>query len=366
MPPLPKMPRPRVPRLPGMRRMKRADSLLAMLVFILAALVFAYFGGDETALRSLLGEPLQEQRPLPEAESGEEAAPTPLPAELDDTPLPRAGAPVRFLMHNVKNYFVAGEAQRSPYRIKPKAQEECEAEARLIAEAHPEIVGLIEIGGPMALEDLCRRLARHGVEYPYSKVLTRNGEDRALAILSRYPIVADDSRANQGLYGTHRRKMLRGILDVTVELPDGRRFRIVGAHLKSRVAKDEAAAASLRAREAHTLALHLQEAMRLQPNMPILVYGDWNDAPSDASLGVLRQGVDAESALTRLKPEDSRGEGWTLYYEGGHEYCTFDQIYVNKVLKKRMGGKKKSACGIVDTPDAAKASDHRALWCELR
>ncbi len=342
------------------KRLLRSDLLLALLVLILAALTYAHFGSGTAGLREL--PPAAEELPL-EATADDGAIAV---EEVDEGELPRAGEAVRFLMHNTRNYFVAGERQRSRYTIKPKPEAEREAVAEVIAHAAPDIVGLIEIGGEKALADLRARLAKRGLDYPHAKLLARGGEDRALALLSRHPIVADHSRAEQKLYGDHRRRMLRGILDVTVQLPDGRQFRIVGAHLKSRVATDAAAAASLRAKEAHTLALHLQEAMRLQPNMPIAVYGDWNDGPSDASLGVLKAGINEGSALTRLKPADSRGEQWTLHYAPEHQYCTFDQIYVNKVLQKRMGGRKKSASGIIDIPAAKTASDHRALWCELR
>ena len=151
---------------------------------------------------------------------------------------------------------------------------------------------------------------------------------------------------------------------MTVQVKDGRRFRITGAHLKSRVGDNPAAAASLRAREARTLAMYIQRVVRRQPKMPLLVYGDWNDGPSDASLGVLTQGLSRDAALTRLDPEDSRGDKWTLYYKAGREYCTFDQIFVNSTLRHRRG--RKSESGIVDIPASRSASDHRAVWCELR
>ncbi len=351
----PRMPRGRSVRLPGLpRRLKRADSLLFTLVFILASLALAYFGGDTEPLRLIQGE-----EPIA-AECAAEA----LEPSVNTEAIPEAGEPVRFMMHNVANYFVAGERQRSRYTLRPKPLSARNAVADLIAHTQPEIVGLTEIGGPLALADLRERLAARGLDYPYYRVLVRQGDDRALAILSRHPIVQDNSRANQKLYGEQRRLMLRGILDVTVRLEDGRLFRIIGAHLKSRIAEDPAAADALRAKEAHTLARHIQEVQRRHPGLPLIVYGDWNDGPTDASLAVLGQGLSKDAALTRLNPRDSRGEGWTLYYKAEHEYCIFDQLYVNKVLRKRMGHK--SRMGIVDIPAAAKASDHRALWCELR
>lgn len=300
---------------------------------------------------------------IPAAPAGGLAAPPEQDAVAG--PVVKAGAPVRFLMQNVQNYFVEGEAQRSRYRNPIKKVADREAVADVIASAAPEIVGLVEIGGPKALDDLAARLEARGLVYPYRFVLTRDGEDRALAILSMHPIVRNDSKANYGLYGTHNRKMLRGILDVTIRMEDGREFRVIGAHLKSHRADSEAAAANLRAKEARTLAIYIQQIMKVNPNIPIVVYGDWNDGPADDSLRILRQGISKDSALTRLKPADDNGEEWTHHYRDGGLYLTYDQIYVNAPLRSRMGRKSKS--GVVGgKPGKAYGSDHRAVWCELR
>ncbi len=278
--------------------------------------------------------------------------------------MPESGKPIRFLMLNVENYFVTGEQQRSRYVNVPKPIEEREAVADVISSVRPDIVGLIEVGGPLALADLQRRLEKRGVRYEYSRVLLRGGEDRALALLSMHPIASDDSRADYGLFGRQKRRMLRGILDITLRLSDGRLFRVLGVHLKSRVGDDAAAAASLREREAQTLARYIQEKMRELPNLPMVVFGDWNDNPHDASIRLMEQGGSADCALQRLSPKDSRGEEWTLYYRRGNTYNTFDHIFVNAPMKRRL--KRKAASGIVDIPAARVASDHRAVWCELK
>ncbi len=336
------------------RRIGRVDVTLFALVVIIGCLLIARYGQQESSPVAIKTEAAAE---MPAEMEVSEVAP-------DTESMPKSGPPVRFLMHNVQNYFVAGEQSRSRYVTRPKPERSRQAVAEVIASAKPDVVGLIEVGGPVALRDLQARLRERGCDLPHSRILLREGEERALALLSRYPIVQDSSKANYGLYGQQRRRMLRGILDVTVRVEDGRMFRIVGAYLKSRVADDAEAAQSLRAREARTLAMYLQQVMRSQPGMPVLVYGDWNDGPADAALGVLTQGVSAEAALQRLSPEDSGGDVWTLYYKAGREYFTFDQIYVNNVLRSRRGRACKS--GIVDIPAAKAASDHRAVWCDVR
>lgn len=301
----------------------------------------------------------------------EKGAPAPeIIADFPDSPddglsdMPSDGEPLRFLMLNVQNYFVPGEVSRSRFVCRAKPVKSREAVAEVIAAVTPDIIGLIEIGGKRALEDLRKRLSERGLDYPHAYVLERQGEDRALALLSKFAFVSNDSVPNQNLYGQKRRKMLRGILDITIGLEDGRCFRIVGAHLKSRMGNDAAAARHLRSQEARTLAFHLYELISRFPELPVLVYGDWNDGPGDDSLGVLVRGVGKGSNLYRVPALDSRGHGWTIYYEDEQEYSVFDQIFLNRALHKRCGRKIK--CGIVDTPAAQKASDHRAVWCELR
>lgn len=330
----------------------RADTLLVGLVMLLIGITLGRYGSPELQ-SALLGEPavVAEPAALPEAELSSEA----LDETAADDAIPQAGAPVRFVMQNVNNYFVAGEQQRGRYVVHPKPEEAREAVADVLAAAQPAIVGLIEIGGPAALADLRARLAKRGLDFPYYRVLVRSGEDRALALLSRYPIVRDESQAQYGLYGQKRRKMLRGILDITVKTDDDRLFRIIGAHLKSRVAKDGDAAADLRNQEARTLAMYLQTAQRQHPRVPLIVYGDWNDTPEDASVQIVEQGVSADAAMTRLAPRDTRGEEWTHFYKEKKEYS---------VLHGRMQPRK--GCGIIDIPAAEKASDHRALWADLR
>ncbi len=328
---------------------RRADFLLFALVLVLGGVLAARYGPEA---------PVGEVEALAVASADDSAE-----ISTASKKVQKAGAPVRFLMYNVQNYFVANEKSRSRFVCRPKPARERDAVAEVIAAAKPDIVGLIEIGGELALNDLCRRLSKRGLEYPHTLLLARDGEDRALALLSRYPIVEDNSRRNQPLHGGGRRMMLRGILDATVQMPDGRCFRFCGVHLKSRVGGD-AASEHLRKTEARTLAFHVHDLLKPQPDLPLVVYGDWNDGPNDESMGVLKHGIGRQSALSRVPAADSGGDEWTLFYRTEKVYYVFDQILVNSAMRKRRS--KGCESGVVDTEAAARASDHRAVWCDLR
>lgn len=345
-----------------MSLLQRTDVLLLFLALLVSFLLVQRYGQrPPVAVYEAPPSTTLEQPQLFSANAAEDAATTP-----QKTPA-RQGSAVRFLMYNAQNYFVDADVKRSPHPRRAKSVREREIVADVIASVKPEVVGLIEIGGPAALSDLQERLAARGLHYTAAKVLTRWGEDRALAVLSRHPIVEDHSVAECALLGQTNRRMLRGILDVTVSVQQKgkaeRRFRIVGAHLKSRVGDNPGAAQSLRAREARTLADHVQRAIAANPNEPLLVYGDWNDGPAEPTLAVLTHAPKRELSLSRLAPKDSRGESWTIFYKQGNEYSTFDQIYVNSALNRRMG--RKAQMGIVDYEVGRGASDHRAVWCDM-
>lgn len=346
----------------------RIDALLVLLVLVGAGLLQQFFCGSDTILRALTGEPAVVQQAPPRTlgdAAGAEMAHEALEPELRCDGMPESGEPVRFLMQNVQNYFVAGEQQRTRYLLTPKPEAARESLASSIAREHPDVVGLLEIGGSLALQDLRVRLAQRGLDFPYYRVVVRNGEDRALGVLSRLPIVADASRPQMPLMGTQRRPMLRGILDVTLRAEDGRLFRVMGVHLKSRVGDDPAAARALRNKEAQTLSQYVRAEIKRHPKLPIVVYGDWNDTPDDEAVKIMQQGGVSQGGLWRLSPKDARGEEWTHFYRRGRSYYVFDQLFFNGVMKNRTKGT--PACGIVQPlGEGAEGSDHRALWCELR
>lgn len=317
-------------------------------------------------LCAVLGYGLTEWKPLldmPEAVPAQqrEARQT-VPEKVE---IPDKGEPVRMMTMNAGNYFVPEDPRRSNFQVKYKPIEAREALAELIRQSGAEIVGLCEMGGEAAVRDLQMRLKRKGVQLPHKVLVMRDGEDRGLALLSKYPIVDNRSVTDMPVSGETKRKktMLRGILDTTVKTPDGRLFRLMGIHLKSRLSRD-GSAEDTRRREAYALRDYLNKAIASQDGMPLLLYGDFNDGPADSSVQVIQGPTKTEYRLNRLKPRDSRGETWTIYYEDGDTYHSFDHLFINNTLKKRLG--RKPPMGILDSPPSRQASDHRGVWVELR
>lgn len=279
--------------------------------------------------------------------------------------IPEKGDPVRLLTMNAGNYFVPEDPRRSNFQVKYKPVDAREALAELVRQSGADIVGLSEMGGKAAVHDLQMRLKRKGVRLPHQVLVMRDGEDRGLALLSKYPIAVNRSMKDVPVPGEAKRRkmMLRGILDATVNIPDGRLFRLVGVHLKSRLSRD-GSAEETRRKEAYALRDYLNGVMASQDGMPLLLYGDFNDGPADSSVQVIQGPTKTEYRLNRLKPRDSRGETWTIYYEDGDTYHSFDHIFINNTMKKRLG--RKPPMGVLDSPPTRQASDHRGVWVELK
>lgn len=270
------------------------------------------------------------------------------------------GKPVRFMFYNVRNYFMSDLSPHTGRRTTVKPESSRRQVVELIGQAAPDIVGLAEIGGADALGDLRLRLKRSGLDFPHAYVLMRPGEDRSLAVLSRYPLCCEASRADVPLEGPGKRRMLRGILDVSVNLPDGRIFRLVGVHLKSKKDTD-GTADSVRRMEAHALRRHLDQT---RSPVPVVVFGDFNDGPDSPAIHAAVGDRRSPGGLRRVVARDSRRESWTLHYGEAEAYFSYDHLLLDGAMSGRVG--RSPSCGIVESHAHPEASDHRAIWIDLK
>ncbi|MEG0025526.1 MAG: endonuclease/exonuclease/phosphatase family protein [Akkermansia sp.] len=336
------------------RRIYSVEALLVALCLIAGVFVSGIFNNEGDAFTV---------SPLHVAQHEYGGASLPSAEKQKVVKMPRSGAEIRFLHLNVCNYFVEEDPKRSVHDRSIKSIKDRDAVADVIAAGEADVVGLCEMGGNHALADLQARLEKRGKKYPYGFVLERAGEERALAMLSRYPFHRNDSRQNVTVPEGNALNMLRGILDVTVDVQDGRMFRFLGVHLKSK--RDlNGTADTVRRRESYAVRLVLNEVIASSQGMPLLVFGDFNDGPTEPAVQIILGKRAGKNGLTRLKPLDSRGERWTIFYGGGEEYLSYDHLLVNRTLRTRIGRSYES--GIIDIPQAKEAGDHRALWVDLR
>jgi endonuclease/exonuclease/phosphatase family metal-dependent hydrolase len=160
---------------------------------------------------------------------------------------PLLGEEIVVASYNVENYLLAdGKDGVTIRRSKPG---EIAAVVKVLSQIQPDIVGLMEIGDESMLDDLRNRLRTAGLDYSHREWVKGADDERHIALLSKFPIVERNSRDDVRfeLEGKILR-MNRGILDVTVQVNQHYRLRLVGAHLKSRRAVPDYDQALMRAK----------------------------------------------------------------------------------------------------------------------
>jgi len=266
--------------------------------------------------------------------------------------------PVRFLSYNLKNYLTMTTYKGGHESLRSKPSEETEAITNIITDAQPDILGICEIGTQEDLTRLQKRLSHQGVHLPHTHITQGADPVRSLAILSRFPITEKPTVEN--LYYSiddSRLQMSRGILDVTIQLPE-RKVRFLGAHLKSKRPSRRADQEIMRRQEANLLRKHADSILTRDPQTQLIVYGDFNDTKRSHTLNTLRGRSRSPLSLSSIEIKDSRGETWTHYWNYEDIYSRFDYVMISPATTRHINKKQSS---ILDPDHWKKASDHRPL-----
>ena len=265
--------------------------------------------------------------------------------------------------YNVRNYInakVAGEGQRLPAKGKPP--EEIDALIRVIQEINPDILGVCEMGTPDRFDDFKKRLADAGLGYVDSEYVQAADADRHLALLSRFPIAARQSATDVPFEIEGQvEKVRRGFLDVTVQVTPDYRLRLVGAHLKSKLAVAEGEAL-VRRHEAQELRKHLDAILSESPDVNLVCYGDFNDTKDQPVFQEISGVRGTPGHMADLWAKDSLGEKWTYYWKPGDQYSRIDYIFVSPGLMHEVV---KAKSTVYRGPEWDVASDHRAVYATI-
>lgn len=282
-------------------------------------------------------------------------APAPGPAMREPAGAP-AGGEFSVATYNLARYTL-DDRDRDGQRNDPKPSAERAAQGSLLARLRPDVLAVQEIGPAGVFEGFLGDLRAGGLEYPHVEHVIRPGSDLGLAVLSRFPILERTPRMDDTYrIGGTNLPVLRGFADVVIEPAPGYRFRLIVAHLKSKV-YHPLGQTEMRRNEARLLANHVRKALRGNPAMNLLVVGDLNDSPDSAPLHeILGNG---STRLIDLRPADAVGDVWTHQGRGVDIYSRIDYVLASPGMALEFVRDRSRA---VRDPAVPQASDHRPLF----
>lgn len=254
------------------------------------------------------------------------------------------------------NHYTLEDAQDTSDNQQPFPRPEADALVEIIRQAAPDILAIQGMGPADAWAEFQHCLRAAGLDYRYVEYLPRDGQNAHLGVLSRFPIVARQPHTeDRYTIGPTQFPVLRGFIDIDIEPNPGYRFRLIAAHLKSK-RFHEYGQAEMRRNEARLLGNHIRAALAENPDINLLVLGDFNDEPGSR---VLREVLEYQGKplLFDLRPVDDAGDAWTRRAEADTHQRT-DYILPNSGMLNEVILAK---TGILRSARLLNASDHRPL-----
>lgn len=278
--------------------------------------------------------------------------------------LPCRGGDVVFAYYNLQNYLpMTREVEGRRVENVPKPEREVQAAVSMLKRCRPDILGVAEIGDRRMVSDLQRRLRSAGMDLRHVEWVASEGGDRHLALLSRFPIVARNSRRDVPVEVDGKRfRMGRGILDVTVKAGSDYRLRLVGLHLKSKRAVPIYDEKRFRAREAMIVRRHVEGILKSNPRENLLLFGDLNDTKNEFPILEILGVKGGAASLRALDLRDSDGLVWTHYWSTADVYSRIDYLMASAGLWPEIVARRS---GIVSSREWREASDHRPLFTTI-
>lgn len=238
----------------------------------------------------------------------------------------------------------------------PKPQEECAVVVALIAAERPDVLTVQEMGDEIRFGEFREALRAAGLDYPYAELLQRGQFEANLAVLSRFPIVSVQHHTNEWYsIGPAKVAVARGFLDVDIQVNPTYRFRLLGAHLKSKV-YSPLGQTEMRRNEARLLNKAVRDILEENPEINLLVAGDLNDDYASAPLREVSGRRGGE--LTDLRPVDSAGDAWTCFSAATDSHSRFDYLFVSEGMLPEVV---REQTRVVRDPLTYQASDHRPV-----
>jgi endonuclease/exonuclease/phosphatase family metal-dependent hydrolase len=266
--------------------------------------------------------------------------------------------------YNVENYL---DAPRGTRPVKPAAARSKIRESLRALQA--DVVAFQEMGGTNALLELRSALKAEGLDYPHWAHATAFDTNIHVAVLSRFPILANRSHTKDAFLLKGRRfRISRAFLELDLQVTSQYKFTLFAAHLKSRRPIPEADEAEMREQEAVLLREKIEARLTQDPNANLLVLGDFNDVKDSKSTRTLIGR--GRSALIDTRPAERNQEvtgdagftprtvTWTHFYAKEDTYSRIDYILLSRGMAREW---EREGTFVLATPGWGIASDHRPI-----
>lgn len=275
-------------------------------------------------------------------------------------------ATFRVATYNVESYTDAATQTRP---VKP-ADARAKVRESILA-LKPDVLALEEMGSRSALEELRGSLGAQGLELGYWEHVAGFDTNIHVAVLSRFPFTARRSHTNEDfLLGGRRFRVSRGFAEVDVQVSTNFAFTLLAAHLKSRRTLAEADESELRLEEAKRLREKIDARLAANPDLNLVVLGDFNDTCGSRPIRVLigrgrhklidsrpaeRNGDNAPSENPAWAP---RNVTWTHYFGRDDTYSRIDYILLSRGMARAWVT---NETYVLTMPNWGVGSDHRPL-----
>ena len=243
----------------------------------------------------------------------------------------------RVATYNLNNYLDEAIGTR------PAKTEESKAKIRESIKAlKADVIALQEMGGTRPFNELRQSLQADGLDYPHSELLFGWDTNIHVAVLSKFPLVAKRLHTNDTFLLMGRRfSVSRGFLELDVQVNASYKFTLITTHLKSRRQIAEADEGEMRLEEAVLLRQKIDAQLAANPNVNLVVLGDFNDTKDTPPLRTIFGR--AKRALIDTRPAERNGDNcpppnprwdparitWTHFYGKEDSYSRIDYILLS-------------------------------------
>jgi endonuclease/exonuclease/phosphatase family metal-dependent hydrolase len=259
-----------------------------------------------------------------------------------------------------------------PGRSRPAKSAAARAKIReSLLSLQPDVLALQELGSQSSLLELRDSLKKEGLNLPFWQFLSAADTNIHLGLLSRFDFERTRLYTNES-YLLHGRRfhVSRGFAEVDIKVNPTYSLTVLAAHLKSKRTLAEADESEMRLEEAKLLREKIEARLANNPELNLVVLGDFNDTVDSASLRTIIGA--GRTKLVDTRPAERNGDAsaagmalgerrcvtWTHFYGKEDSYRRIDFLLLSRGMAREWIA---DQTYVLTAPNWGLASDHRPL-----